>query len=370
MLVEKKNEPLQLYYAAIEKRVLTPDDSQKEIMLCLNDLFHRLIKREVYRKSLKGKLLELTCSRYSYVRGLYLWGGVGRGKTYLVDKFFDTLPFKEKLRLHFHRFMGRIHEGLKNYQGSKDPLHMVADELAQEARVICFDEFFVTDIADAMILAELIEAFFKKGITLVFTSNLAPKELYKDGLQRQRFLPFIESLTRYSQVVQLKDGVDYRYRSLKKMELFYFPLTDAAVMGASRCFEQFAIDEVKSDGYLTVNSRIIPYVKVAREAVWFDFSVICGVGRSQKDYLFLAREFHAVFITNIMVCSSQDDDLVRRFINLVDVFYDHGVKLVVTAETQPAGLYTGTRLAFEFKRTSSRLQEMQTQNYLKLQHRV
>ena len=164
---------------------------------------------------------------------MILWGGVGRGKTYLVDKFFEALPFEKKLRLHFHRFMSRVHEGLKSYQGSKDPLHLVAGELAQEARVICFDEFFVTDIADAMILGEVIEAVFKKGITLVFTSNLAPEELYKDGLQRQRFLPFIESLIRYSQVVRLKDGVDYRYQALQKMELFYFPLTDAAVKGGS-----------------------------------------------------------------------------------------------------------------------------------------
>jgi len=361
---KKKHDPLNLYSAAIENGFLTPDQAQKDCVFLLNNLFYRLLERECYRKSVKGRLYEWSHSRYRPVKGLYLWGGVGRGKTYFVDTFFDSLPFNRKLRLHFHGFMNQVHRGLKQNQGEKNPLQRVADQFANEAHLICFDEFLVSDIADAMILGELIARLLNRGVTLVVTSNRAPEDLYMDGLQRQRFLPVIDYLHRFTEVVHMKGSIDYRYRSLKKTQFYYSPLDVVAEVGAKACFDHFTKGEVMHDDHILVNGRVIPYLKMSGEVVWFDFQVICGDARSQNDYLSLAKMFQAIVITNVRVCCDNENDVVRRFINLVDIFYDHGTRLAITAEALPGALYAGDMLALEFHRTSSRLNEMQTEDYI------
>jgi len=362
----KRNDPLKSYQSAIENGVLNPDQSQRDCVIQLNNLFYRLLERESYRQSFKGRLHEWIYSKYLPVKGLYLWGGVGRGKTYFVDTFFDCLPFDNKLRLHFHRFMHRVHQSLRENQGDKNPLQKVADNFSNEARIIVFDEFMVNDVADAMILGELMGCLLKRGVTIVATSNIAPRELYKDGLQRQRFLPVIEYLHRFTEVVHLEGSIDYRYRSLKSRQFYFFPLDVLSEEEAESCFDQLARGKVINNEQIQVNDRLIPYLKMSSKVVWFDFEVICGDARSQNDYLFLANLFDVVIITNVRVCNDDDNDVVRRLINLVDIFYDHRIKLVITAETEAGGLYTGYQLAFEFDRTASRLNEMQTGDYLHL----
>ncbi|MDG1987555.1 MAG: cell division protein ZapE [Halieaceae bacterium] len=363
---KKRNDPLRSYHMAIENGLLDPDQSQRDCVIQLNNLFYRLLERECHRQTIKGRLHEWIYSKYLPVRGLYLWGGVGRGKTFFVDTFFDCLPFDGKLRLHFHRFMNRVHQGLRENQGDKNPLQKVADNFSNEARIIFFDEFMVSDVADAMILGELIGCLLKRGVTIVATSNIAPQELYKNGLQRQRFLPVIEYLHRFTEVMHVEGSIDYRYRSLKSPQFYFSPLNVLSEEGVKSCFDQIARGRVINDEYIRVNDRLIPYLKMSSKVVWFDFEVICGDARSQNDYLFLANAFDAVIITNVRVCSDDDNDVVRRLINLVDIFYDHGIKLVITAETEPGGLYTGYRLAFEFDRTASRLNEMKAGDYLLL----
>lgn len=362
----KRNDPLKSYQIAIENGVLNPDQSQRDCVIQLNKLFYRLLERESYRQSFKGRLYEWIYSKYLPIKGLYLWGGVGRGKTYFVDTFFDCLPFDNKLRLHFHRFMHRVHQSLRENQGDKNPLQKVAGNFSNEARVIVFDEFMVNDVADAMILGELMGCLLKRGVTIVATSNIAPRELYKDGLQRQRFLPVIEYLHRFTEVVHLEGSIDYRYRSLKSRQFYFSPLDELAEEEAESCFDQLARGKVINNEQIQVNDRLIPYLKMSSKVVWFDFEVICGDARSQNDYLFLANLFDVVIITNVRVCNDDDNDVVRRLINLVDIFYDHRIKLVITAETEAGGLYTGYQLAFEFARTASRLNEMQTGDYLHL----
>ncbi len=361
---KKKMDPLKSYHIDIDNGVLAPDQAQKECVIQLNHLFYRLLEREFYRRSVRGRLSEWISPKSSPVIGLYLWGGVGRGKTYFVDQFFSCLPFDAKLRLHFHRFMNRVHEGLKKNQGKTNPLQKVADDFAKESRIIVFDEFMVSDVADAMILGELIDCLVKREVTLVATSNIAPEDLYKNGLQRQRFLPVIDYLYQFTEVVHLRGNIDYRYRALKKNQLYHFPLNAIANEGAKECFDYFASGEVKSDEYILVNDRLIPYLKLSDQVVWFDFKVICGEGRSQNDYLVLTKSFDVVIITNIRVCCDEQNDVMRRLINLVDIFYDNGIKLVITAEAEPGALYTGNVLAFEYNRTSSRLSEMQTDDYV------
>jgi len=305
------------------------------------------------------------------VPGLYFWGGVGRGKTYLMDSFFESLPFQRKLRMHFHRFMLRVHRELRRHKGQRNPLRLVADGLADEARVLCFDEFFVSDIGDAMILAGLLEALFDRGVTLVATSNIQPDRLYENGLQRQRFLPAIELVKRHCEVLNVDGGIDYRLRSLSAAPLYHSPLGEAA---ESRLMEVFrslvpSLEEIRKGVVLEVEGREIAARYVAEDVAWFDFKALCAGPRSQNDYIELAREFHAVLLGGVPVLDAGHDDQARRFINLVDEFYDRNVKLALSAAAPLDALYTGTRLGFEFERTRSRLREMQSHDYLGRAHR-
>lgn len=303
------------------------------------------------------------------VMGLYLWGGVGRGKTYLVDTFYESLPFPDKMRTHFHRFMQRVHTELGHYKGEKNPLTLIAGKFASEARVICFDEFFVKDITDAMILANLLEALFAKGVVLVTTSNIVPDELYKDGLQRARFLPAIDLLKRHCDVVNVDSGIDYRLRALERAEIFHSPLDSDAATELARSFREIAGAEGEQDAPIEINHRVLTSRRLHEDVVWFDFSVLCDGPRSQNDYIELAREFHTVLVSDVPRMGRDSEDQVRRFINMVDEFYDRGVKLLMSAETPAEQLYSEGSLSFEFARTLSRLQEMQSREYLALPHK-
>jgi cell division protein ZapE len=302
-------------------------------------------------------------------RGLYLWGGVGRGKTMLMDWFYESLRFSRRERSHFYRFMRHVHAQLRVVTRRTQPLETVAQRLAQRTRVICLDEFFVADIADAMILAGLFEGLFRRGVTLVATSNTAPQDLYKDGLQRERFLPAIDLLCRHLDVVNLDGGVDYRLRRLEQAPTYLdSALPDTAAQLRQR-FAALAGDSATGPAVLSIEERSIAALAAAAGMAWFEFSELCQGPRSPNDYIELARSYNTIFISNIPPFTADDDDAARRFIAAIDEFYDRGVKLVVSAAAAPAALYRGERLQLDFQRAASRLVEMQTQRYLAGQHR-
>lgn len=307
----------------------------------------------------------------SRIQGLYFWGGVGRGKTYLMDTFYESLPFEQKMRTHFHRFMRRVHKELKTLNDQSDPLVVVADRLAKEAKVLCFDEFFVSDITDAMILANLLDALFARGVVLVTTSNIEPSGLYKDGLQRDRFLPAIDLLNDHTQVVNVDGGIDYRLRTLEQARLYHTPVNDEAHEEISTFFLNLVPDHdaIQEGVEIEVEGRSIPSVKEAEDVAWFDFLSVCDGPRSQVDYIELAREYHAVIVENVPCLGASNDDQARRFIYMVDEFYDRNVKLILSAEKPIHELYGDGRLSFEFERTVSRIQEMQSTEYLARAHR-
>jgi len=302
-------------------------------------------------------------------RGLYIWGGVGRGKTHLSDLFFDSLPFEARLRLHFHRFMRLVHEELKALKDVRDPLEFVADQFAARARVLCLDEMHVHDITDAMIMANLLDGLFRRGVVLVTTSNSMPGDLYKGGLQRARFLPAIALIERHCEVVNLDSGTDYRLRALERAQIYHSPLDAAADRALDDAFHSLAALETRSgETAIEINGRDIPVVKWADGVVWFEFDELCDTPRSQHDYIEIAEYFHTVLIGGLPRMDRYADDAARRFVNMIDEFYDRNVKLVISAATPPEQLYSGERLAFMFERTVSRLREMQSHEYLARQH--
>jgi len=303
------------------------------------------------------------------VRGLYLWGGVGRGKTYLMDNFFECLPFEEKQRMHFHRFMQRVHAELKMLVNTENPLDVVAERLAAESRVLCFDEFFVSDIADAMILSGLLKGLFLRGVTLVATSNIPLEQLYQDGLQRARFLPAIGLLQLHTRELNLDGGTDYRLRYLEQAEIYHSPLDEAADRMLAEEFHRLGPDQGELNGFIHINGRAIRVRGCCDDVVWFDFEAICDGPRSQTDYIEIAREFTTVLVGKVPVFTVEHENQARRFISLVDEFYDRHVKLILTAAEPAATLYQGQRLGFEFQRTLSRLEEMQSHEYLARPHR-
>ena len=314
------------------------------------------------------------------IKGLYFWGGVGRGKTYLMDLFYQCLPFENKQRTHFHRFMRHVHGRLAVHTGAKNPLQLVAQELAKESRIICFDEFFVTDITDAMILAQLLDSLFGLGVVLVATSNIEPKGLYENGLQRQRFLPAIALLERHTEVVNVDGGVDYRLRTLSQAELYHWPLDEAADVSLASSFAALVpmlmpvLAEPRStecgneNGIVNINGRDFTFIRQSDGIIWFTFDQLCVKPRSQNDYLELACEFHGLIISNVPCLRVGMEDQARRFVNLVDVCYDANLKVIISAEVPLLELYSGGQLDFVFRRTLSRLQEMQSYEYLARGH--
>jgi len=303
-------------------------------------------------------------------RGVYLWGGVGRGKTFIMDLFYDEVKVVQKKRIHFHRFMKYIHEELNALGRQKDPVEVVIAAFAKSCRLLCLDEFFVSDIGDAMILSHILDACYAEGIVVVTTSNIYPDGLYANGLQRSRFLPAIEGIKRHFEVLQLDGGVDYRLKTLQSSSLYYTPLGPGADSALNDMFIKLVPDlqAVKEGIAVSVAGRAIPCVKLCEDIVWFSFSALCEGPRSVHDYIELAKEFHAVLLSDIPAMGVDNDDAARRFVNMVDEFYDRGVKLIVSAHMSIDRIYTGVRLEFEFERTKSRLLEMQSDQYLAKAH--
>lgn len=363
--------PKQRYEADLQHADFSFDPAQALAVDKLQQLHDTLLLNSPDKTSWLEKWLPSRKAENKPVKGLYFWGGVGRGKTYLMDAFYDGLPFEQKMRAHFHRFMQRVHRDLRQLTGQKNPLHKVAEQIASEARVICFDEFFVSDITDAMILAGLFEQLFVCGVTLVATSNIEPDGLYKDGLQRARFLPAIALIKEHTEVVNVDGGVDYRLRALEQAELYHFPLDTAADESLRASFNSLNPDAEhgEEDVTIEIEGRPIKARFLSDDVVWFDFKALCDGPRSQNDYIELARIFHAVLISNVPQMTAATDDQARRFVNMVDEFYDRNVKLVISAEVALAQLYSGGRLSFEFDRTRSRLLEMQSHDYLAEAHR-
>lgn len=363
--------PLTKYQEKLAAGEFLQDTAQAQVVQRLDDLFLRLMNSEnpTGVAALLGKfdsIFRKTPPRPQ--RGLYIWGGVGRGKTMLMDLFFECLPPGRRLRMHFHRFMRRVHEGLNEWSGTPDPLRKVAASIAAEADVLCFDEFFVSDIGDAMILAEVLGELFRLGVTLVATSNVEPQRLYENGLQRRRFLPAIDLLYEHTDVEHVDVGVDFRLRALEQAEIYHYPLDRAAETGLSQSFAALGPDAPTADAVLQIEGRPIKTRMLADDVVWFDFAELCEGPRSQNDYIELAMVYHAVLVSNVPVLTTLKENAARRFISLVDEFYDHGVKLIISAAAPITELYQGERLRFEFERTQSRLFEMQSHDYLASSH--
>ncbi|MRI32287.1 cell division protein ZapE [Endozoicomonas sp. OPT23] len=362
--------PAQHYQQDLKKPNFSHDPAQEEAVMHLQALYDKLIE-PVSPPSLFARLNPFSQPQQETIRGLYFWGGVGRGKTYLMDTFFDCLPFPEKKRMHFHHFMRWVHGELTKLEGEKNPLNKVAETLAGETRVICFDEFFVSDITDAMLLGGLFQLLFERGITLVATSNVVPDNLYKDGLQRTRFLPAIDQLKKHTLVVNVDGGTDYRLRLLEKAETYHYPLGFEANAHLQNTFQDLAPDlaHARESEAIEIAGREIPSQRTCEDIGWFSFMALCDGPRSQNDYIELAMLYQTVIIENIPQMGEKTDDQARRFINLVDEFYDRNVKLIVSAEVPLLELYTRGKLNFEFQRTVSRLQEMQSKEYLAQPHK-
>ena len=362
--------PLERYQADLKRPDFFHDAAQENAVRHLQRLYDDLVHGGQQDAGLLGKLFGRKKPQ-GPIKGIYFWGGVGRGKTYLVDTFFDALPFKQKMRTHFHRFMKRVHEEMKTLKGEKNPLTIIARRFADEARVICFDEFFVSDITDAMILATLLEELFKNGVSLVATSNIVPDGLYRDGLQRARFLPAIALLKEHTEIVNVDSGIDYRLRALEQAELYHFPLDAEAEESLSRSFQSLLTENchVVENEVLLIENREIRARKTANDVAWFEFRELCDGPRSQNDYIELGKIYGAVLLANVEQMNVTKDDIARRFINLVDEFYDRNVKLIISAEVELKDLYTGGRLEFEFQRTLSRLLEMQSHEFLSRPHK-
>ena len=356
------------YQLSLAKDGHDSDPAQLKIVALLHELQVRLQARQPSRAGFLSRLFGRRGNGGDAINGLYIWGGVGRGKTFLMDMFFDTLEVTSKRRVHFHRIMHEVHEKLGQLDDTADPLDVVAASIAESAQVLCFDEFFVTDIGDAMILSRLLDGLFHRGVTLVTTSNSHPDDLYKNGLQRQRFLPAIELLKHHTHVVEMASGTDYRLRLLEKAGTWMTPDDDRARRVLTNVFDESASSTASAKNTLRINGREIAVERSAKGIAWFDFEAICDGPRSQSDYIELARWFPSVIVSGVPHLDAQREDQARRFIALVDEFYDRHVKLIVSAATTPDALYTGKRLGFEFERTASRLVEMQSHDYLALPH--
>ncbi len=297
-------------------------------------------------------------------RGLYLWGSVGIGKTFLMDTFYYSLPFEEKQRIHFYAFMQEVHHQLRTLQGTKNPLQSIAKNWAQKTRVLCFDELIVNDIADALLLGGLFKALFEQGICLIITSNAPPDDLYKNGLQRELFLPAIAQIKTNLEVVHLQIIDDYRTYYGKHSDYYWYPLTTKTLENMEQSFLKFSQGALPKLTPLQINDRMIRVKKQADAIVWFDFMDICGIPRSQEDYLALTKQFHTILVSNLTRIGAHENDLARSFIRFIDVLYDNQIRLVIAAAQPIEQIYTSGQLLFEFARTRSRLTQMQSGDWL------
>jgi cell division protein ZapE len=358
-------EPLDAFDAGIRAGRWQDDHAQRRVLTELDRLHLALLANT------PDSLFERVLARFSKPKqlpGLYIYGEVGRGKTFLMDLFYQSLPFPEKKRLHFHHFMQQVHQELAKLKHVSDPLDVICEQWSKSCRVLCFDEFFVTDIGDAMLLSGLLEGLFSRAVTLVTTSNLPPQLLYTDGLQRARFLPAIALLEKHCHVVKLDAAQDYRLRALTNAKIYLQPLSVDTEAAMAALFAQLISAEVQSDVAIDINDRQIQTRRLAGDVVWFSFNELCDGPRSANDYIEIAREFQTILLSDIPLLSANHEDAARRFMFLVDEFYDRKVNLIVQAAAPPDQLYQGRKFVFEFQRTISRLIEMQSQEYLAAGH--
>jgi cell division protein ZapE len=358
------------YERQLAERHYHADPAQLAVLDRLEDLRGRLIAAAPLRGAhLPRWLLALTGrAERTPVQGLYLWGGVGRGKTWLMDLFLASLPFAQARRCHFHRFMQEVHRRLAALPHQLAPLELVARAIARHTRVLCIDELYVADIADAMILGGLFAGLFRRGVTLVATSNVPPQDLYRDGLQRQRFVPALALLERHMDVLRIAGTTDYRLRQLTHAGVY---LPSAATDSSARLealFQRLADHDAQHGGTIEIAGRPIAVIRASAAVVWFDFAALCAGPRSQADYIEIAREYGSVMVSDVPVFDPLHEDEARRFIALVDEFYDRNVNLIVSAAAAPEALYRGERLGALFARTASRLTEMQSEAYLAREH--
>lgn len=358
------NKLIDLYKADLFRKKFLYDKSQEIVLFELEDLLCRINMRNDQRDSLFFSDIWNFFKKDDKL-GLYIWGDVGRGKTYLVDLFFSCLFFDKKIRVHFHHFMKLIHEKLRFYSGEKDPLKSVAKWLNKEYLIICLDEFFVKDIGDAMNLSRLFYYLFDFGIFIVITSNVIPSKLYEGGLQRQKFLPTIYLFEKFLKVVSIDSKNDYRFINFDGGGIFFYSLSFNVFKSMKRLFFKVSSFRAKRKAILNIAGRQISSYYVSDNAVWFNFDVICGFGRSQLDYVELATLFNIVFLSGVKVFTSQNDDIARRFISLIDEFYDRKINVIISFDSDISNLYRGDLLKFDFKRTISRLTEMSTKEYFK-----
>ncbi|MBI5448573.1 MAG: cell division protein ZapE [Gammaproteobacteria bacterium] len=349
--------PITYYQQLCAEGRILDDPDQRSAIEQLNILYLSLLK-ENKKRAHPFSLLR----KPRLIKGLYLWGSVGIGKTLLMDCFFRCLPFEEKNRMHFHEFMRLIHKKLKHYQGKKDPLRFIARKISKKNNVLCLDELIVTDITDAMILGKLFKYLFSFGVCLVITSNTAPCHLYQNGLQREQFLPAIDLIESKTKVIYIPTLHDYRLRHLKKADVFYTPNNEQAHKKMENIFTLLTKEEAIETGNIQLNGRTVKIREKTKNIIWFDFNDICSIPRSQEDYLILSTQYDTVFISDVPKFNDEDSNSIYLFILMVDIFYDAHVKLILSAEENVDHLYKGN-LKLEYARTRSRLIEMQSESY-------
>lgn len=354
----------ELYQEVLAERGYTADPAQLRAVASLQRCQDEWADYKARRSNAVTKLLV----RPPLPRGVYMYGGVGRGKSFLMDCFFQAVPLTRKTRLHFHEFMREVHRELQDLQGIVDPLEELGKRIAKRFRLICFDEFHVSDVTDAMILHRLLDSMFRNRVSIVATSNFRPDELYPNGLHRDRILPAIELLVEKLEVINVDNGTDYRRVTLDQVDLYHWPLNEAAQAALTQAFDGLA-EARDEDPVLNIEHREIRALRRAGGVIWFDFKTLCGGPRSQNDYLELASRFHTVVLSDVPEMPPKLASEARRFTLLVDVLYDRRVKLIISAAVPPEQLYTEGPLAHEFPRTISRLNEMRSREYLALARR-
>lgn len=363
-------EPAAAYRRDLKQHAFVADPAQERAVDALQSLFDQVNADYNRQASLLHRFKRLLAGAdHKRLKGLYLWGDVGRGKTWLMNLFYDSLPFDDKLRLHFHHFMIAVHEKLAGLNMVRNPLEHIAREFAGKYRVLCLDEFIVTNITDAMLLYGLLEALFKNGVTLVATSNRVPDDLYKNGLQRDRFVPAIKLIKEHTEVLHIDGDTDHRIALLEQENVYYSPITPDTVNKLAERMQALAPGAIRRDLVLSIHKRPVTAYMHADEIAWFEFDVLCNTPRATPDYIELAREYHTIILSGVPVMDENNDDKARRFIYLIDELYDRSVKLIISADAKPEKLYTGEMLKFAFNRTSSRLVEMRSRTYLEQPHR-
>ena len=364
--VEGRISPMDWYQDASNKPEFIHDDAQESAIIELDKLWHELIHFKTKRNNFLGRSLFSP----DVPKGMYLWGGVGRGKSFLMDLFYSCVPYKRKRRIHFHNFMSEVHHEMKRLANEKDPLMALADKIEKSTRLLCFDEFHVSDIADAMILRRLIKALFERGVIMIITSNSPPDQLYANGLQRQKFLPAIDLIKQNLKIINIDSGNDYRLREMASAPLFMLTSDAEGNNRMQSIFNRLSVGTIQNEKSIEIQGRRIPVKKLSAKAVWFEFKDVCGGPRAQADYLEIAHRYPVILISHIPLMGKEEAAEAQRFIWLIDILYDNRVKLIASSAAHPKEICLENDMTIEFARTVSRLIEMQSQNYLELPHQT